>query len=144
VNKHRRTLDDTWRQVIRYAGGDPEALIGPAHDALLADKPKAAADARAVSDAQCDAIAKALYECWQRQLEGTPPDVMVKQDRAAIRAALGQPVYEPMSVAEAGELMHGQLRNAWETTWRIDIDRLVRAVEKRTAERLGVKVGEMG
>jgi hypothetical protein len=36
VNTHRRTLDDAWRQVIRHAGGDPEALIGPAHDALLA------------------------------------------------------------------------------------------------------------
>jgi hypothetical protein len=35
VNKHRRTLDDTWRQVIRYAGGDPVALIGPAHDDLV-------------------------------------------------------------------------------------------------------------
>jgi hypothetical protein len=40
VNTHRRTLDDTWRQVIRYAGGDPVALIGPAHDELvLAQKP---------------------------------------------------------------------------------------------------------
>lgn len=36
VNIHRRSLDDTWRQVIRYAGGDPDALVGPSHDALLA------------------------------------------------------------------------------------------------------------
>ena len=36
VNKNRRSLDDTWRQVIRFAGGDPDALLGPAHDALLA------------------------------------------------------------------------------------------------------------
>jgi hypothetical protein len=36
VNVHRRTLDDTWRQVIRFAGGDPDELIGPAHDSLLA------------------------------------------------------------------------------------------------------------
>lgn len=36
VNVHRRTLDDTWRQVIRHFGGDPEALLGPAHDALWA------------------------------------------------------------------------------------------------------------
>lgn len=36
VNIHRRTLDDTWRQVIRWFGGDPEALIGPAHDDLVA------------------------------------------------------------------------------------------------------------
>jgi hypothetical protein len=37
-NIHRRALDDTWRQVIRYAGGEPEALIGPSHDELLAMK----------------------------------------------------------------------------------------------------------
>lgn len=29
VNVHRRTLDGTWRQVIRWAGGDPDALVGP-------------------------------------------------------------------------------------------------------------------
>lgn len=34
VNVHRRTLDDTWRQVIRYFGGDPDKLIGPSHDTL--------------------------------------------------------------------------------------------------------------
>lgn len=36
VNTHRRTLDDTWRQVIRHTGGDPETLIGPCHDVLVA------------------------------------------------------------------------------------------------------------
>lgn len=36
VNVHRRSLDDTWRQVIRWAGGDPVQLCGPAHDDLLA------------------------------------------------------------------------------------------------------------
>lgn len=36
INKNRRTLDDTWRQVIRFAGGDPDVLIGPAHDVLVA------------------------------------------------------------------------------------------------------------
>lgn len=35
-NKHRRTLDDVWRQVIAHTGGDPVALIGPCHDALVA------------------------------------------------------------------------------------------------------------
>lgn len=35
VNVHRRTLDDTWRQVIRFAGGDPDELLGPSHDAML-------------------------------------------------------------------------------------------------------------
>jgi hypothetical protein len=37
VNVHRRTLDDTWRQVIRHFGGDPDKLIGPNHDTLLAN-----------------------------------------------------------------------------------------------------------
>lgn len=31
-NVHRRTLDDTWRQVIRHSGGDPSVLVGPSHD----------------------------------------------------------------------------------------------------------------
>lgn len=35
-NPHRRGLDDKWRQVIRHFGGDPEALIGPCHDELVA------------------------------------------------------------------------------------------------------------
>lgn len=35
-NAHRRTLDDTWRQVIRHFGGDPIELLGPAHDELVA------------------------------------------------------------------------------------------------------------
>lgn len=38
INVHRRTLDDTWRQVIRYAGGNPDELIGPSHDSLLAQR----------------------------------------------------------------------------------------------------------
>lgn len=38
VNVHRRTLDDTWRQVIEFAGGDAEALIGPRHDAMLEEQ----------------------------------------------------------------------------------------------------------
>ena len=36
VNIHRRTLDGTWRQVIRRAGGNPDELIGHSHDALVA------------------------------------------------------------------------------------------------------------
>lgn len=36
VNIHRRTLDGTWRQVMRMYGGDPDALVGPSHDDLLA------------------------------------------------------------------------------------------------------------
>ena len=34
-NIYRRVLDDTWRQVLRRLGGDPEARLGPRHDALL-------------------------------------------------------------------------------------------------------------
>jgi len=36
VNVHRRSLDDTWRQVMRHFGGDPDELVGPSHDARLA------------------------------------------------------------------------------------------------------------
>jgi hypothetical protein len=36
INVHRRTLDSTWRQVIKYAGGDDVLLIGPRHDDLVA------------------------------------------------------------------------------------------------------------
>jgi len=35
-NVHRRSLDTTWRQVIRFFGGDDEALCGPRHDDLVA------------------------------------------------------------------------------------------------------------
>ena len=35
TNVHRRTLDDTWRQMIKHCGGDAVALIGPSHDDLL-------------------------------------------------------------------------------------------------------------
>lgn len=36
VNIHRRSLDDCWRQVMRYAGLDPVEVVGPSHDDLLA------------------------------------------------------------------------------------------------------------
>lgn len=35
-NRNRRPLDDAWRQVVRRVGGDPDELLGPSHDALLA------------------------------------------------------------------------------------------------------------
>jgi len=41
-NVHRRSLDTTWRQVIRQFGGDDVALCGPPHDALVCDLPSAA------------------------------------------------------------------------------------------------------
>ncbi len=37
-NIHRRSLDDTWRQVIRYFGGDDVFLLGPVHDDLVATR----------------------------------------------------------------------------------------------------------
>lgn len=43
VNVHRRTLDDTWRQVIRHFGGDPAKLLGPNHDTLLMQEQEARA-----------------------------------------------------------------------------------------------------
>lgn len=36
VNVHRSRLDKTWRKVISRAGGDPEALLGPNHETLVA------------------------------------------------------------------------------------------------------------
>lgn len=38
VNIYRRTLDTTWRQVIRRLGGDDLALCGLPHDELLSAK----------------------------------------------------------------------------------------------------------
>lgn len=35
-NIHRRSLDDTWRQFIRYLGADDVSLLGPRHDDLIA------------------------------------------------------------------------------------------------------------
>lgn len=34
-NIHRRSLDDTWRQIIRHFGGDDRMLVGPTHDELV-------------------------------------------------------------------------------------------------------------
>jgi len=36
VNVHRRSLDETWRQVMRHMGLDDRALCGLTHDELLA------------------------------------------------------------------------------------------------------------
>ncbi|PYE13389.1 restriction alleviation protein Lar [Paraburkholderia silvatlantica] len=57
ANVHRRALDDTWRQVIRHCGGDPDTLVGPSHSALLAAAPPpVAADAAAPSDTDKTAL----------------------------------------------------------------------------------------
>ncbi len=37
VNIHRRSLDDTWRQVLRHLGVDDRARLGPTHDELRAE-----------------------------------------------------------------------------------------------------------
>ena len=37
VNVHRRSLDDTWRQVLRHLGVDDRARLGPTHDELRAE-----------------------------------------------------------------------------------------------------------
>lgn len=34
-NIHRRSLDDAWRQFIRYLGADDVSLLGPRHDDLI-------------------------------------------------------------------------------------------------------------
>jgi len=39
INIHRRTLDDTWRKVIKHHGGDDVFLCGPKHDDLVEAKP---------------------------------------------------------------------------------------------------------
>lgn len=50
-NVHRRTLDDTWRQVIRRLGGDPDILLPMAdHDSLVADNPEQAARPATTTD----------------------------------------------------------------------------------------------
>lgn len=41
ANKNRRSLDDTWRQVLRHLGVNDEALLGPCHDDLLAAQTEA-------------------------------------------------------------------------------------------------------
>jgi transcriptional antiterminator Rof (Rho-off) len=42
-NVHRRSFDDTWRQVIARLGGDHRILCGPTHDELLAHQSAPAA-----------------------------------------------------------------------------------------------------
>jgi hypothetical protein len=48
INVNRRPLDDTWRQVIRHFGGDPDTLLSlPSHDTLVMQNPGAFRDAAA-------------------------------------------------------------------------------------------------
>jgi hypothetical protein len=54
VNVHRRSLDDTWRQVIRHLSGDDAALLGPRHSELLAAAPLPRAAEQAAEAATVD------------------------------------------------------------------------------------------
>ena len=65
INIHRRTLDETWRQIIRKLGGDPVDLCGPAHADLLAAAPSAPA-AQGVSDGL-------RAECFAEDESAMPP-----------------------------------------------------------------------
>lgn len=61
-NVYRRILDDTWRQVMRYFGGNPDELVGPDHDTLLAASPSPHAPQEIPDDN--DALkSNALREC---------------------------------------------------------------------------------
>lgn len=44
VNIYRKEMDGFWRKAIRKAGGDPDAVIGPDHDTLVAAQPQISAD----------------------------------------------------------------------------------------------------
>ncbi len=69
VNVHRRPIDDTWRQVIRYFGGDPEALCGPAHDDLIAANPNYAAKMESLARAEEAEAARKALEAAAQKLE---------------------------------------------------------------------------
>lgn len=79
INVHRRTLDDTWRQVIRYFGGDPDKLIGPSHDALMDAEPKR--NGRPISwgeespTAQVEPV-RMLPACEQQYILSNPSAIM--------------------------------------------------------------------
>lgn len=64
VNVHRRSLDDTWRQVIRYFGGEPAELVGPSHDELRDSQPPIAQPAQAE---------KSCATCKHQHAEIKPP-----------------------------------------------------------------------
>jgi hypothetical protein len=61
-NVHRRTLDNTWRQVIRRHGGDDVSLCGPKHDDLLTTSrpPEKTSQMEKLEEAS-NAIAELLY-----------------------------------------------------------------------------------
>ena len=72
-NVHRRSLDDTWRQVIRKLGGDPDYLLGPDHSTLLA-APAQPASGLAVEAVEVVGYLDAHDCLWN---ETTHPDRMI-------------------------------------------------------------------
>ena len=69
INVHRRALDDTWRQVIRYSGADDVAALGPKHSDLVAaaPTPTVAADAAAQEECTCSAADMPFGRCCKTQ-----------------------------------------------------------------------------
>jgi hypothetical protein len=54
INVHRRSLDDTWRQVITKLGGNADELVGESHDNLVANAGCLACNASKVGCPECD------------------------------------------------------------------------------------------
>lgn len=73
TNIHRRSLDDTWRQVLRYAGVDDRERLGPTHDELVAPPAaQAAEEAEPVLGTHspgCWANGPKHYKCALREIE---------------------------------------------------------------------------
>jgi hypothetical protein len=65
VNKNRRTLDDAWRQVVRFAGGDPDVLLGACHDDLIASAPTSTASKQDLPCRGCDSDCLSFPDCQQ-------------------------------------------------------------------------------
>jgi hypothetical protein len=86
VNKNRRTLDDTWRQVIRRFGGDPDALIGPSHDELLARQCSIDGASEYVNCVDCGSVNNSRVStcrtCGYRMKAPTQPTALNLKDKA--------------------------------------------------------------
>ncbi|ABR10595.1 BcepNY3gp60 [Burkholderia phage BcepNY3] len=108
TNVHRRSLDDTWRQVVRHCGGDDVSLIGPRHDDLVAAS--APAPSASLEGTGNGADERMAFDSWARDirmdvsvsLEGHYTDAATAYALAAwrARAAASQPAAEPTIPAE--------------------------------------------
>jgi hypothetical protein len=68
VNVHRRTLDDTWRQVIRYFGGEAALkLIAAPHDELVSTYAKCEKAAPHPSDPAGEPVREQEPVAWIRE-----------------------------------------------------------------------------